>query len=262
MIKLELEVTTAQLVAIAAVLADSDENAVVDIPSPTIADIGAVAQAEHGDNTAGTMFANSPESVQGHLHQGAYQEKEPVAVVESTAVTPIPPVGCQLAKSTSTGKMIPWDNRIHASSKKVNADGTWRLKPGIDRENLLPQVEAELAALVADMPAVAPTPPASVPAPNPIEQTATVAPPPPATEQPHGSTAAEAEQLAQIPTGAAVPVSTFPELLPLVTAAKHAGTLTDEKINEVLAEIGLTAFGQLAVRTDLVAQFANKAGLQ
>lgn len=38
---------------------------------------------------------------------------------------------------------LPWDERIHASSKAINADGTWRNKRGIDKA-LLAQVEAEL----------------------------------------------------------------------------------------------------------------------
>lgn len=31
---------------------------------------------------------------------------------------------------------MPWDERIHASSKSINADGTWRNKRGIDKETL------------------------------------------------------------------------------------------------------------------------------
>jgi hypothetical protein len=41
-------------------------------------------------------------------------------------------------------KTIPWDERIHASSKSKNADQTWRYKKGVDRITLVPQVEAEL----------------------------------------------------------------------------------------------------------------------
>lgn len=38
---------------------------------------------------------------------------------------------------------MPWDERIHASSKSINADGTWRNKRGIDKETL-EAVEKEL----------------------------------------------------------------------------------------------------------------------
>lgn len=38
---------------------------------------------------------------------------------------------------------FPWDERIHASSKAINADGTWRNKRGVDSD-LLHTVEAEM----------------------------------------------------------------------------------------------------------------------
>lgn len=41
---------------------------------------------------------------------------------------------------------MPWDERIHASSKSINADGTWRNKRGIDKETL-EAVENELLSV-------------------------------------------------------------------------------------------------------------------
>lgn len=41
---------------------------------------------------------------------------------------------------------MPWDERIHASSKSINADGTWRNKRGIDKETL-EAVEKELLSV-------------------------------------------------------------------------------------------------------------------
>lgn len=41
---------------------------------------------------------------------------------------------------------LPWDSRIHSTAKSFNADGTWKYLRGIDREVLVPQVEAELRA--------------------------------------------------------------------------------------------------------------------
>ena len=37
---------------------------------------------------------------------------------------------------------IPWDERIHAGTKRKNADGTWSLKKGVDKE-LAAQIIAE-----------------------------------------------------------------------------------------------------------------------
>lgn len=195
------------------------------------------------DDSAGAAFAASPEGCQGHPHQGAYQEQDDTP-------PPPPPADVQLAKSTSTGKMIPWDERIHAGSKKINADGTWRLKKGVDRD-FAATVEAELAAAQGS--------------PAPVTETQEQTPPPAVTEPAATTTAEPASQTPPPPppaeTAAPATLGTFPELLPLVTAAKAAGTLTDDRINEIIAEMGLTKFGELAVRTDKVAEFAAKAGL-
>jgi len=42
---------------------------------------------------------------------------------------------------------IPWDKRIHASSKKQNADGRWKAKRGVEL-SLVDQVKAELGTTV------------------------------------------------------------------------------------------------------------------
>ena len=76
-----------------------------------------------------------------------------------------------------------WDVRIHASSKAVIADGTWRLKRGVDPA-LVEQVTAELSQgeepVVETVQPVAPAPPvetpvAAAPAP-PVETPVAVAP--------------------------------------------------------------------------------------
>lgn len=60
---------------------------------------------------------------------------------------------------------MPWDERIHASSKSINADGTWRNKRGIDKETL-EAVEKELLPVAEEPPAAEPEtvtePPAEV----------------------------------------------------------------------------------------------------
>ena len=69
----------------------------------------------------------------------------------------------QPVASTSTGpkdkRGMPWDERIHASTKTINADGTWRNKKGVDKE-LLASVEA---ALLGTVTAVAPVVAAPMP---------------------------------------------------------------------------------------------------
>jgi len=69
-----------------------------------------------------------------------------VEIVNSDSEEPEgpPAVDGTLAKSTS-GEMIPWDERIHSKGQSINADGSWRLKRGVD-DSVVKQIEAELAA--------------------------------------------------------------------------------------------------------------------
>lgn len=71
---------------------------------------------------------------------------------------------------------IPWDERIHAGTKRKNADGTWSLKKGVDKD-LAAQIIAEYQAAAPTTPAApskqsapaahsAPTPPAPPSAPS------------------------------------------------------------------------------------------------
>ena len=67
------------------------------------------------------------------------QPMKPVAVpgtVEQTT-TELLGEGVELDKNG-----IPWDERIHAGTKRKNADGTWSLKKGVDKE-LAAQIIAE-----------------------------------------------------------------------------------------------------------------------
>ena len=54
---------------------------------------------------------------------------------------------------------IPWDERIHAKTKAVNSDGTWKKRRNRD-EASVPGIEAELRAKIAAMPAPQPSVPA------------------------------------------------------------------------------------------------------
>lgn len=54
---------------------------------------------------------------------------------------------------------MPWDERIHASTKSVVANGTWKLKRGVD-QSLVAQVKAELMGNdTSPMPSNESTPP-------------------------------------------------------------------------------------------------------
>lgn len=73
---------------------------------------------------------------------------------------------------------VPWDERIHSSSKenRLNADGTWRAKRGVDKA-YAKRIEAQLLAARSATPPAAPAPAAAAPA-------AAAAPPMPGGNKP------------------------------------------------------------------------------
>lgn len=71
---------------------------------------------------------------------------------------------------------LPWDERIHAGTKALNADGTWKKRRGVD--------DATVAAVTAELTGAAPTPapqpePEPTPAPTPAAQPETAPTPAP-----------------------------------------------------------------------------------
>jgi hypothetical protein len=71
---------------------------------------------------------------------------------------------------------LPWDERIHAKTKVLVADGTWRKRRGVE-DAVVAAVEMQLRGTpVAEMPPVAP--------PAPVAEMPPVAPPAPVAEMP------------------------------------------------------------------------------
>ena len=93
----------------------------------------------------------------------------PPPPANTAPITTTPGVASSPTATLTTGvdldaKGFPWDNRIHAGTKRKNADGSWTAKRGVDPA-LVAQVEAELRQVMGAAPA-APLAPA-VPAPPP-----------------------------------------------------------------------------------------------
>lgn len=90
---------------------------------------------------------------------------------------PPPPSANAPVDSNTSGVLdkngLPWDERIHSSSKNMNADGTWRYLRGGDVD-LRATVEGELRAKLANSEA-----PPAPPAPPVAENGSDVPPPPP-----------------------------------------------------------------------------------
>ena len=115
------------------------------------------------------------------------QPMKPISVVGTVeqTETELPGEGIELDKNG-----IPWDERIHAGTKRKNADGTWSLKKGVDKE-LAAQIIAEYQSAAPAAPSApekpsapaapsAPTPPAPPSAPS--KPSAPVPPAPPKAE--------------------------------------------------------------------------------
>lgn len=150
-----------------------------------------------------------------------------IGVTGTIAPTPTAPVSAGASPLDKAG--LPWDARIHASSKGVNTDGTWRLKRGVDKITV-EQVTAELRALM------------QIPSPGPQ---LVPAPPPPATAPPPPPLA-NSEELRK----------SYIDLFGRVSAAMSAGKLTEDQLNKCLASLPTPVpnLPLLGARLDLVPQ--------
>jgi hypothetical protein len=126
---------------------------------------------------------------------------------------------------------LPWDERIHASTKTFNADGTWRKKRGIDATTIS-TVEAELKLLMA------------IPSPAPVAAAPAIPPPP-------GSPAVPAAAPDQADLR-----SQFVALVGRASAALTAGKLTQAEMASACASVGVDSLPKLGIRLDLVPQVA------
>jgi hypothetical protein len=130
---------------------------------------------------------------------------------------------------------LPWDKRIHSSSKAKVADGTWRKLRGVD-EALVVTVEAELRAV----------------------QAIPVAPSLPSFSERIDSfianyTAAVEHMLpTPLPPVPQAPV-TFADLMKHITPMLVSGKLPQGKVMAIAAEFGLPHLAALGARPDLVA---------
>jgi hypothetical protein len=213
----------------------SDEAA-AEIPAFTTGD-------EPEDLEAAAVFAAHP------IPEAVNVDEEPVSDLEAAAIFGVanPPVPVAIVPAPAAGPVLvpnppavaavavendrldksglPWDERIHASSRAKNADSTWRKKRGID-EGTVALVEAELKALMmlpaAPAPAV-PAPPAAIPAP------------------PVSAAVVEDRQ-------------SYVTLLSVASAAINAKTLTNEQLSAAVVAVGVPSLPLLANRLDLVPQ--------
>jgi hypothetical protein len=159
------------------------------------------------------------------------------------AETPAPPAPVETEDLDANG--LPWDARIHAATKTIDAKGNWKYLRGVDRDVLVPEVEAELRAYVDNADAMGIMNPATGKV---IEET-------PETVAPTGMPTPPAP-----PAPAATPstsVTTFAQLVTGITSK----SIPEDKVSAALAAVGLQNFALLGARADLIPTVAGHLGL-
>jgi hypothetical protein len=135
---------------------------------------------------------------------------------------------------------IPWDGRIHMSTKNRTVENVWKRKRNVpDEEYARVVAELRVSQMAPAAPVVVPPPP---PAPVvPVE--AVVPPPPPA------------------PTAPAASAATFPEFMAHVTAGVTSQRFTREDITEACVKCGVANLPGLINRPDLIPAVSRELGL-
>ena len=124
---------------------------------------------------------------------------------------------------------LPWDERIHASTKTKNKDGTWRQKrelPDGRRE----QVEAELRHLMSLNAGAAP-----------------------ATVDMAALHASPQSAPAQVPAAPGLPQVTPGTVMEALTPAMMSGKISTQQVNEVAQKHGMGNISQLVFAPNLAA---------
>jgi hypothetical protein len=162
-----------------------------------------------------------------------------------------PPVAAAVAELDKYG--LPWDARIHASTKGKNVTGEWRGKRGVDAA-LVAQVTAEWRAMGFKEPQAAHAPTSTPPAPG-------VMPVPPATGA-AGVANSPAPGTVIMPPSPAVTATiaypsnptTFPELLQAVTYFMAKQCLNHPMIEAALQPLNVASLPMLAMKPEMVPQ--------
>jgi hypothetical protein len=158
----------------------------------------------------------------------------PSAEPHFPAATPSPDV--QAFDPASLDKEgIPWDGRIHMSTKNRTVEGVWKRKRNVpDEEYNRVVAELRVSQMAPAAPAVVPPPPPAPAAPVEVA----VPPPPPAA------------------AGA-----TFPEFMAHVTAGVTSQRFTREDITEACVKCGVANLPGLINRPDLIPAVSRELGL-
>jgi hypothetical protein len=157
---------------------------------------------------------------------------------------------------------LPWDERIHSSSRKIGKDGTWNKRRGGPSGTELAAIEAELrgGTVMPVSPVAAPVPPMPVPLPVPMtpqmaaaQQVAPVPPMP------------VAQPIAPVAAPAPMPPMPEPEPQPvaveqtewdftsfMMAFGQRVAQIDSDYLVQVNALYGLNAITDLSVKPELI----------
>lgn len=204
---------------------------ILNFPQPASKNIEFLPQHNDEERVIIPAFTVNVEEDETPSPEQAFATSGPVLVpappsplaAAPTAVAPVTTQSSDGSVSTA-GSLdkdgIPWDERIHSSSRVKNADGSWRRKRGIDDAKAAP-VESELKALMG------------------IPAAATV-PAPPVASTPIATVVADRQA--------------FVALLVKATGAIGAKKITQDDVNNAVIALGVPSLSLLANRLDLVPQ--------
>lgn len=139
----------------------------------------------------------------------------------------VAPSAAASPSSTLDKNGIPWDGRIHASSKALVADGSWRAKRNVDPA-LVATVTAELRGAQAAPPGHG------------------------LSGQPWPFATSEADIR---------PLAGFAGMMDKLPGLMVAGTITTDMVAAACASVGVANLPALATREDLVPQVAAALGV-
>lgn len=165
----------------------------------------------------------------------ALENGQPTAIVienktDAALVTEQTEFGVTVTSVELDKNGIPWDERIHAGTKRKNADGTWSMKKGVDKD-LYAEIMAELTAAAGKSGPVVEQKPAPTP---PVKSVPT--------------------KPAPTPPGKPVPPQKPEATGDTTKAARAANTLVndfkgdyDDIVETLLKPLGVDAFGSLTM---------------
>lgn len=208
-----------------------------------------LAEAEAlGKSAHSTVDANQSSTAHADIQVNT-SLPAPTSVFGQTAQTTVNvanPVAPPTDNPVRDADGLVWDGRIHSSSKETVKDGTWRKRRGVSDE-LVKQVEAELRGERHDISDL-------------MTETGYVPVTPTATELPSTLQPVTHIDVTSLTNDGKAIDMTFTELLDGVTKAMVAGQLSQQRINEALASVGLTALPHLLGNPQLIPSFRQALG--